>query len=252
MSQIHELLPALNEAEKIDKGMHEETIKVFQKGELLEGFDKILKMHDDDRKQEEPAGCSRQALTTSIKNRLNYLSSFQIRNLDAQFQRELSNAQALATLTLPGGAKIDGVPVCFLMFLEKYLMKYRNLLEMAPTYDTTVRWQEDTQNEIPGVRVTQEPDCTNKTEKKKEPVTLAPATKEHQAKVELFEKDIVVGLYSKHRITGKWSPAEKKNALQACDDLILEVKQAKARANKTDVVLRKIGEELIKSILNSI
>lgn len=249
MGKIHEHLAALNEIENQDKAMSEETRKTFGKRELFEGHDRILHMHDEKRKAEEAGAGDSQTLTTTVIERLYYENKFSIKNLDMQLQREVANTKAKATIELPGGAKIENVPVTFLMYFEKYLIQKRKTYLSIPTLDTTMKWEPADKEKLQGVHQTVKPESTNKTEKDRVVIVKFEATDKHPAQTELFDKDIIVGHYEKACKTGKFTPAQKHKLISYIDGCIVAVKRAKARANETIVEKEKIGKSLFDEMM---
>jgi len=252
MGMIHELLPALKEAEDRDKKVYEETAIKMKKQGLLDGYNKVLIMHDEDRKDEEVGAGETHELTTTVIERLNYMLDYQARNMDAQFQRELANRAASADVSLPNGKTIKDVPATYLMWLEKYLVKYRNLLEGIPTQDTSIRWIEDKKASKKGTWISEQIVSSNKTEKNEVPIVMYEATDKHPAQVKTIVKNTTVGHYENTMRTGKWTPHQKHQALNDCDQIIEEVKRAKSRANKTEAKHAAIGKAIIGSILEAL
>lgn len=252
MGAIHELLAALNEAENADKAIMQETMQVNGRKEVWEGYDKILVMHDDARKIEEDGAAESQKMTTTVVDRLLYQKAFQVRNIDCWAQREKANTKAVATVKLPDGTELKDVSVTLLMFLEKYLQQYRALLSAIPTHDTKVDWQKDSNSDLKGAWKTDAPIKSNRTERVKKALLLSEATKEHKAQVQMIEEESIVGHYEKTLRSGRWSPAQKHMVIERVDNLIAEVKKAKARANQTVVEDYRIGEVLFKSILDGL
>jgi len=252
MGMLHELLAKIPELEAVQAKMLDETSRLLDKKELLNGHVKILKMHDDDRVAEEAGAGERVSLTTTVPERFKYIGKAIVDRMDAEYQRELANMQAVADLTLPNGKVITAVPVTMLMWLEKELIRIRNLADRIPTLDTTVHWENDTSAELEGVRRTVEPVKANKTEMTKVPVSIAPATKEHKEQVIVVDEQKVVGHYENTRYTGCPTPRQKMVGLSVLDQMIREVKQARARANQVAVPVAAIGEEVYSCFLDAI
>jgi hypothetical protein len=251
--KIHQLLAALGEIENEDKKIKDETEQVFGKAkELLDGYNKILVMHDEDRKNEEAGGAEKSEMTTTAMTRLKYMQPFVVRNMDAQLQRECANQLAKSDVTLPDGTVLPDLPVTFLMWMEKECVRMRNLLAKAPTLDTTVRWRVDTDADKEGVRRTVDKVTANKQEMKKVPIELSPATKEHKAQVQLIDEQKIVGHYETERLTGRLTPAEKAAALSYWDTLLKEVKRAKSVANETVVTKVEVGDKVFEGMLSAI
>jgi hypothetical protein len=251
--EIHQLLAALPDIEAENAKIREESIKLFEKRELLNGYIKVLIMNDDARKDEEKGAGEKKEITTSVMTRLKYAKKFIVRNIDAQLQREKANQIASARVVLPSGEEVEeDLPVLYLMSLEKELIREREMLNRAPTIDTLTKWAEDADADLEGIRVSAEPVRTNKTELRKVPVSVAPPTKEHKEQVIIVDENKTVGYYETTKVTGCLTPAEKAAGLAYFDTLIKEVKQAKSRANKAVVQKYEIGEKIVDGLLEAI
>jgi hypothetical protein len=251
--EIHQLLAALPDIESEAAKIRDESMKLFEKRELLNGHTKVLKMNDENRKDEEKGAGEKRELTTTVLNRLKYSKDFTVRNMDAQLQREKANQIASARITLPNGEVIEeDLPVLYLMNLEKEIIREREMLNRAPTVDTLTKWTKDDTSELEGVRTSAEPVRSQKTELKKVPVSVAPPTKEHKEQVIIVDENKVVGYYETTKVTGCLTPAEKAAGLAYWDTLLKEVKQAKSRGNKATVQKYEIGEKIVGGLLDAI
>lgn len=235
MGNLHQHLAALNELEAQDRKVQDETAAVWKKQELFDAFTRVLHMKDEDRKHEEAGAAEERALTTTAIERIVYTVGFMIPNLDAQIQREVANTVARADLVIPNGKVIKDCPITAIMHMEKYFNRFRQVIDGAPTLDTTKRWIKDAQAALEGVMRTEEPERANKTEKQKVVISMAKATEKHPEQVSLHDKDVVVGYYEKDYQTGKLTPAAKHAALKYIDAVILALRKAKAQANETVV-----------------
>jgi len=90
-----------------------------------------------------------------------------------------------------------------------------------------------------------------RTEKRTEPVVLAPATDKHPVQVKEVTKDVNIGKYIESVWSGMISPAEKSDLLSRIDALLITVKQARQRANNTDIVNIHIGQVFADYIMGS-
>jgi hypothetical protein len=116
-----------------------------------------------------------------------------------------------------------------------------------PTQDASKKWTE-APNLGKGVYEA-EPSYTTKTEKQMQPVVLAPATDKHPAQVKESSKDVVVGTFCTTLRSGEVTAAQKAEVLERIDDLLVEIKSARMRANETEVVPGTIAETLVGVLL---
>jgi hypothetical protein len=123
------------------------------------------------------------------------------------------------------------------------------MLNGIPTVDTTVKWEADKDADMPGVRKSVEPKKASKTELTKVPVEMSPATKEHKAQVMVVDEQKVVGTYYTEEVTGCLTPHEKMTVISYADEMIRNLKIAKAAANGGDVPDVEIGAEMVDPML---
>jgi hypothetical protein len=96
---------------------------------------------------------------------------------------------------------------------------------------------------------TQYPEEATKTEKSVIPVTLSPATDKHPAQVQAVTKDVVVGKFSTIKRSGAATAIQKAEALKRVDELLVEVKQARMRANETAVTVGTVSNIILPLLL---
>lgn len=81
------------------------------------------------------------------------------------------------------------------------------------------------------------------------PVILAPATDKHPAQVKESTRDNVVGSFTLVKRSGAVTAVQKSEAIKQIDAILVAVKQARMRANETEVIQMKIGAEIVKLLL---
>jgi len=147
-----------------------------------------------------------------------------------------------------GAPLLVELPVDELLGLEARLVRIRQLMVDMPTLDATKYWVDAPQF---GTHTweTKYAEDTTKTEKQVVPVELAAATKEHPAQVQAVGRDVVVGKFTTVRRSGAATAVQKADAIKRVDELMVEVKQARMRANETTAVNDKIAQKLIDLLL---
>ena len=90
---------------------------------------------------------------------------------------------------------------------------------------------------------------TIRTRKRKKFLTVAEATKEHPAQVKEDVEDQNVGKYIKETWSGALTSARKAEILGKVDKLARAVKQARQRANCTEVPKLSVGKVLADYII---
>lgn len=245
--QLHAVLAVEGDLAGMSKKILEETRKTFSRADLFTGTIKTLKMNDESRANEESAGGDRHALATTVQARLDYTADAVTRYLDAYWQKERTNQDAVASVIVDGTAILEDVPVCVLLGLEKRLHELRAVYEVIPTLDQGIEWVEDS-DAGKNIWKTKYPLVRAKTEKSLTVVSLAAATEHHPEQVQAMNREKNVGVFTTNTISGMMTSAQKSKLIGKVDQLIQAVKQAKTRANNTEVVEGGIGKKLFNFI----
>ena len=93
------------------------------------------------------------------------------------------------------------------------------------------------------------PAVTFKTRKTFRHKVLVEATREHPAQIEKWSEDENVGKFITDSWSGMLTPAEKSDMIGRIDTLAQAVKQARQRANTTEVVKIQLAKSLVDFIL---
>jgi hypothetical protein len=229
-----------------------EAKKTFKdKQKHFESWHRTLKMKDQTREQEEAAGEEYQAMVTTVPAKLEYTGKAFAKYMDALFQKEMTNQTANADLVVDGDVIAQQVPATCLLALENKLKMYRSMVELIPTWAPGIEWVPDSaQGE--GVFRAKHPETALKTEQILKPFTLYEATPEHPAQVDKLTEQVSVGLFTRQKWTGTISPAQKSRLLGTIDNVIRSVKQARMKANETEIISGQIGEKLFDKIINAV
>jgi hypothetical protein len=251
-AQLHELLAARKTATTALDGLTKDTQNKFAKVDsFFTGFTKTLSMSDGEdpaSKKLEDAARQDKALPTTVVATLEYYGRHWANAEDVLFQTNLTNTRAVATLEFRGAVLKEGVPVDELLGLEQRLTDLRGLLTQVPTLDASKEWKLDTTAAQAGTWKAIHQLVTTKTEKTVKAIVLYPHSDKHPAQVEKLSDDKVVGAFYTDTISGATTALQKANMLATIDELIIEVKKARTRANSVDVVNEKIGKTLIDLI----
>lgn len=249
MPKLHEVLAVEGDLAGEYKKILEEATTVFKKGEHFMGFTKLLQMFDESRKHEEEAAKEHRELTTTVNDKLSYMSRAVIRYFDAVAQKESTNQLAKADLEVDGKVLIPDMPSTLLLGLETKLKDVRAVYDAIPTLLPGIKWERDA-TKGGDVWVTAEPETAMKTEKVLKPFVLYEATKEHPAQVKELSDTVNIGVYRRTFVAGTLSPKEKSDLLGRIDKLIRATKKARQRANMQEVNKLAIGEVLMGFINN--
>ena len=222
--RLHELLAVEGDLEGIYKKILDETTVTFNK--KVERFFGSIRTLEWFEEGNPPIPDEHQALTTTVKDKLDYQQKAVIRYFDALLQKERTNQDARADIIIDGTTIASDLPATFLLGLETRLKKVREVYSAIPTLPPNVKWEKDiTKGDDIYSRVY--PEEQLRTEKIFKVQVLYEATKEHPAQVEKIPETKNVGVYKKEVWNGLLSPAEKSTILGKIDKLIQAVKKAR-------------------------
>lgn len=252
MTKLHEVLAAEKTPQGAWNEMQASTLKKFKNtAHYFEGHTKKLNMIAE---SDENAGIEAQAreekpVTTTVYETLEYALGIWGKSEDLQFQKNKANQSASGTVMWNGEPLLVDMPIDQLLGLEARLTSIRKMYESIPTLDATRDWKA-ADNIGKGVWEVQHPETTTKTEKQMIPVEMSPSTKEHPAQVKESTKDVVVGTFTTTKRSGSITAIQKANAMKMLDSLIVEIKQARMRANENEVSNEKVSKVLVDLLLS--
>ena len=251
MGKLYELLAAEKTRTTQADVLVKESVSKFQKKEqYFLGQTKSLKMIEDtpQNKAMENAAFDDKPVTTNVIDTLDYTLQHWATAEDVIYQKNATNQMAKADLMFRGTVVESGVPVDELMGLEARLKDIRGMLSQVPTLDNSRRWVADEQRGKNFWR-TDRDDSTTKTEKEMVPVVLSPATDKHPAQVKESTRDKIVGEFLTKHFSGCATTVGKSEAIKVVDELIVECRQARNRANTVDTVNVTIGAKITALIM---
>lgn len=156
---------------------------------------------------------------------------------DITATKDIANCSAKADVVVDGKVIASGLPVTYLLFLEKQLVDVRTLVAKLPTLDPAETWAYDQGQDC----FASEPAESHRSKKIKRTLTLAAATDKHPAQVQVFDEDETVGFWKVIKYSGAL-PAKRANAiLERVDTLIKAVKFAREEANGTEAKDQRVG-----------
>ena len=252
MAKLHEVLAA--EKTRVaawNKILAETLHKLKSPSDYFVGFSKSLSMLEDTpaNKALEAQQAEERKVATTVAETLRYAFGVFGNSEDLQYQKNATNRVALADVMFDGKVLLKDMPVVQLLGLESRLVKIKELFETMPTMAGSKTWVLDpTQGE--GVYRVAQPEVNTKTEKVMMPVVMAPATDKHPAQVKESTRDIVVGSVTTVVRSGCCTTNQKAAALALVDRLMVEVKQARMRANQTEVVSGAVAGPLVALLMS--
>lgn len=250
MTKLHEILAAEKTVNGSWGKLQEDTLAKFKKPDMFMGVIKTLTMLEENagNKAAEAAAREEKAMQTTVFDTLDYALSLFVKAEDLQATKNLTNANARGTVNWRGAPLLIDLPVDELLGLEARLAKIRQIILDVPTLDASKAWVRADTDPAHVLRLAS-PEVTTKTETKMVPVVMAQATDKHPAQVKESSVVSVVGKFEVMRTTGCATATQKANGIQVIDELLLEVKQARMRANETVVVASNVGQTLVNLIL---
>lgn len=251
MPKLHELLAAEKTPTGAWNQLFEDTLKKFKNPtHFFDGHSKSLAMIEDSpgNKAIEDQAREEKPVTTTVYDTLQYALDIFAKAEDLQFQKNDTNRRATGDVMWRGKVLLAALPVDELLGLEARLTKLRQLLAEVPTLDATKHWV-PADNIGAHVYALKFPEETTKTEKQVTPIVLKEATKEHPAQVQAISRDVVVGKFTTIKRSGAATALQKAEAIKRIDELLIEIKQARMRANETQVEQTKHAHVLVELIL---
>jgi hypothetical protein len=247
MSKLHELLAAEKTVSAAWNTLYEETLKKFGNDHFFSGHTKSLKMLEDSAQNEalEAQAQDHKEVATNVHDTLEYALDLYAKAEDLQYQKNTTNAVACADVMLRGEKLFSNLPVDQLLGLESRLGKIRLLYLAVPTLDASKAWSFDGRT---GGWISM-PEFGTKTEKIMVPVILAEATDKHPAQVKESTRDNIVGKFTTVKRSGAATAVQKAEAIKLVDELLVEVKKARLRANDTTTTTEKLGSDLVDVLL---
>ena len=235
MTKLNQIV-AVENGEKT-RALNEETVlhPEGQKTPLLSGLSRTYQPKDDDG-DALPAESTR--VQVNAEEILEKLGDTLTRLFDITLTKEVANTKAAADVVVDGRTILKNVPVTYLLFLEKQLVRLRTFVTKLPTLDPAQNWSK---NENTGLWETP-PTQTTKTKKVLRNHVKAEATDKHPAQVELFHEDQIVGYWTKVEFSGAVPQTRVAQLTERVDALTKAVKFAREEANNTDVADEKAGK----------
>lgn len=251
-TKLHEVLPVQKTLQSAWNQLLTSTKKKFKsQANFFEGHSKSLKMIEESPENEniQDQSLEEKPVITTVLDTLDYALDIFGKSEDLQYQKNKANQSAVGTVMWKGEVLLKDMPVDQLLGLEARLGDILNLYMDIPTLDATKNWIPD-ENIGNNVWKTEFPEVTTKTEKVMIPVILVEATDNHPAQVDRATKDKVVGKFTTTKRSGAATAIQKANGIKMVGDFLVEVKQARMRANTAEVTKEKVSKAIIEVLLS--
>ncbi len=239
--QLHEILAVDGDRQNAANAAIEEANVTFVKRAAhFQGQNRRITFFDEDREGENAE--ESKALDDTVMKRLEFTAKRVIPSFDTLMTKEATNQQATADVVVDGNALIENAPGTYLLAMEKRLAGMVQMYRCIPTLAPGVEWTEDASLGEGVFRSPAQPQM--KTEKVFGSIVLYEATTEHPAQVKETSQDKAVARIDTTHYSGMISPARKAQILGRLEKLLAAFKQARQRANTTEIVDRKAGKAI--------
>ena len=206
-----------------------ELYKKIQKGALFSGFYKEYRPKDEDGEKLPSEAQRVQALSGHILLELDR-SVTDLMQITAR--QDWTNAQAKADVIVGDKKLLEGVPVSYLIFLEKQLTDIHTFINGMPVLDPSEDWSMDDKS---GLNRTREI-TTHRTKKVQKAIVMYPHSEHHPAQTQMVTEDVVAGHWVAVKLSGAMSATDKAKMLGKVDTLLYAVKSAREAANSVNEV----------------
>ncbi len=235
----------LNQIIAVEKGVKTRSQKelteahhALQKPALLSGISRTYRPKDEEGEQLPPEATRVQIKAEEIiKKTVDVLTEL----FDVTATKDYTNCKARADVVVDGKVLLTGVPVTYLLFLEKQLVDLHTFIKKLPVLDASESWTFDPSADC----FATEPVQTVRTKKIPRNHVKAEATEKHPAQVEVYYEDVAVGYWRTTKFSGAL-PAKRVNELvERVEKLQKAVKFAREEANNQTAEEQKVGRTVL-------
>jgi hypothetical protein len=245
MAKLNQIIAVVNGKKSKTLSAITGIYHVLQKPPLFDGLSRNYRPLDDDG---ETFPDERKNIQFHVPSLLINARKALAELFDVTATQEYANTSAKADVIVDGKTLASGVPITYLLFLEKQLTDFHSLVSKLPTLDPVEKWYWDENASC----YSSEPTQTNKTKKIPRTHLLHPPTIEHPAQCEMYHEDIKVGEWTTVKRSGAIPTDEKNDMLERVDKLREAVKFAREEANSGEAETQKIAKPLFDYLLGDI
>ncbi len=165
---------------------------------------------------------------------------------DIVVTQETGNTAAKGPLIIDGET-VMMLPVTAILFLERQLVDLHAFVKQLPTLPADREWHWDDNKNCYATAPVQ----TVKTNKVPDALVLYPATKEHPAQTQAFNRDVAVGEYTTVHLSSAVPEADKAAMLTRVEKLQDDAKVAREIANSDDAEEQTVGKVILDYVFNT-
>lgn len=184
-----------------------------------------------------------QRVQAKVEDGLREMRRYSEAAMDIVATKDRTNTTAVADIIIGDTLLLAKVPVSHLLWLENYITEWRAGLAKLPVVSPLYTWNEDDDllkadgGEVP------------RTSKEIVPLVLHPGTDKHAPQATTVTRDLRIGRVVSTLHSGAIRSTRKRDLLDRCDMMLVAIKDAIARANRT-IAIEVHGEG--KAILDFI
>jgi hypothetical protein len=247
---LHELLAVeQGRAETSNRLVKEATKTLGTKRSIFEGMQKSHEVFDED-KQNLKQATEHKEVESTVAEQLEFVGTEVAAYWDVILQKDEANQRAKADIIINGIVLVQNVPSTTLLGMEKKLISLQALYNAIPTTDSATAWEKDENYAKAGVwRSKYALERQHKVTVRDWQI-VAPATDRHPAQVQEISKEEILGKYVVTTFSGALSPLDKAEKLERLTALIRAVKEARQRANITEVQNDLVFGEVLVDFIN--
>ena len=209
-----------------------------QKPALLSGIARNYQPKDEEGEQLPPESTRVQVRADEV---LKGLGTSLTRLFDVTASKDATNSVATADVVVDDEVLVSGVPVTYLLFLEKQLVDLNTFVRKLPVLDPAESWVFDASADTWAT----EPVETVRTKKIPRNHVKAEATEKHPAQVEVYYEDVPVGYWRTVKFSGAMTGSRINELLERVEKLQQAVKYAREEANNVEAVDAKTGDKVL-------
>lgn len=244
-------MPKLNQIIAVEKGVKSrsfseltEAHQQLQKPALLGGIARTYRPKDEEGEVLPPESTRVQVQAEAV---LRQTSAILTTLFDVTATKDWANCEAKADVVVGERTLLRGVPVSYLLFLEKQLADLHTFVRKLPVLDASESWTFDPGADTYATEAVQ----TVRTKKIPRNHVKAEATDKHPAQVEVYYEDVTVGYWRTVKFSGALPAARVNDLLTRVQKLQQAVKFAREEANAHEVEDQKVGERVFAYLLDA-
>ena len=219
-----------------------EKYKQVQHPQLFEGFNKRYNPLDDEG---EKFPSENKNVQLNAEKVVQQTAKALTELFDVTATKDFGNCEARADVVVDGEVLLTGVPVTYLLFLEKQLTDLHTFFSKLPVLDSAESWTFDPNSNLHRSESVK----TVKTKKVQKALVLYQATDKHPAQTQLITEDATVGHWETTKFSGAVTLPVREGLVSKVEKLQRAVKFAREEANTTKVSDMKTGDRVFGWLL---